>query len=140
MTHTLQFVLGLAGALLTVALTRMLPRKRAAEFFNLVMVITLTFYFGSALPMGNGSILALEIAVGVVLFALVLAGQWKSLKFTAIAFVAHGAWDLAHVWGGVGANAGTFLPTFCVGYDLVIGCYVWWLASAGGKEMLAAAD
>lgn len=136
----MQFVIGLASALLTVALTRLLPQKRAADFFNLVMVITATFYFGSALPMGNGRILGLEIAVGAALFFLVMAGQWKSLKFTAVAFLAHGAWDLPHIWGGIGANAGNFVPAFCVGYDLVIGAYVWWLASALGKEQLAATD
>ncbi len=90
------------------------------------MAATAAFYFGSALPSGNLNILLLEIAISGTLFCLALAGQWKSLKFTAAAFVAHGIWDLLHVTKGLGANAGTNFPVLCVAYDWVIAGYLWW--------------
>jgi hypothetical protein len=139
MTYALPFVAGVVAALVNIAITRLLPEKRAAEFFNLFMAATAAFYFGSALPTGDSGTLLLETAVSVALFALALAGQWWSLKFTAIAFLAHGAWDLGHVLKGLGANAGTDFPVVCVAYDWVIAGYLWWLASANGREKLKTA-
>ncbi|HKD82175.1 MAG TPA: DUF6010 family protein [Candidatus Angelobacter sp.] len=133
MNFILPFAGGVAAALVNIVIAGRLPRKRAAEFFNLFMAATSAFYFGSALALGNGKTLAVETAVGAVLFALALAGQWWSLKFTAIAFVAHGAWDLAHTVLGAGANAGQVFPVICVAYDWVIAGYLWWMASAGDK-------
>ena len=125
--------------MVNIAITRLLPQKRAAEFYNLFMAATAAFYFGSALAQGNTETLALEIAVSVPLFALALAGQWWSLKFTAVAFVAHGAWDLAHVVAGLGAHAGVNFPMICVAYDWVVAGYLWWLASADAQEKQRAA-
>lgn len=139
MTYALPFIAGVVAALVNISVTRLLPQKRAAAFYNLFMAATAAFYFGSALPTGDRSTLLLETAVSVPLFALALAGQWRSLKFTAIAFLAHGAWDLAHVLAGAGANAGTDFPVLCVAYDWVIAGYLWWMASADGKEKLKAA-
>ena len=134
MNFVLPFVAGVVAAVVNIAVTRLLPRQRAAEFYNLFMAATAAFYFGSALPAGNPRTLALEIAVSGALFALAVAGQWWSLKFTAAAFLAHGAWDLAHVVMGVGADAGANFPILCVAYDWVIAGYLWWMASADGKE------
>ncbi len=139
MSFALPFVAGLAIALVNIVIIRRLTYRRAADYFNLLMAATSAFYFGSALPTGNRNILMLETAVGIVLFALALAGQWWSLKFTAIAFVAHGAWDLGHVVLGLGANAGPDFPVVCVAYDWVIAGYLWWMASAGDQGNLKAA-
>lgn len=129
MPYALPFAGGIAAALANIAITWWLPPQRAAGFYNLFMAATAAFYFGSALPSGNLNILLLEIAVSGTLFCLALAGQWKSLKFTAAAFVAHGIWDLLHVTQGMGANAGTNFPVLCVAYDWVIAGYLlWWLA------------
>ena len=116
-------------ALANIAITWRLPQQKAADVYNLIMAATAAFYFGSALPTGNANTLLLEIAVSVPLLCLVLAGQWKSLKFTAIAFLAHGISDLLHVTEGLGANAGTNFPVLCVAYDWVIAGYLGlWLA------------
>jgi hypothetical protein len=139
MNFVLPFVAGLVAALVNIAIVKRLPRKRAADFFNLLMAATSAFYFGSALPTGNRNTLMLETAIGIVLFSLALAGQWWSLKFTAIAFVAHGAWDLSHVVFGLGANAGPDFPVLCVAYDWVIAGYLWWMASADEQTNLKAA-
>lgn len=139
MGFILPFVIGVVAALVNIAIVRRLPQRRAADYFNLLMAATSAFYFGSALPTGNSYILIVETAVGIVLFALALAGQWWSLKFTAIAFVAHGAWDLGHVVLGLGANAGTDFPVLCVAYDWAIAGYLWWMASAGDQRSPKAA-
>jgi hypothetical protein len=129
MSYALPFAGGIAAALANIAITWRLPPRKAAEFYNLFMAATAAFYFGSALPTGNPNTLLLEIAISVPLLCLVLAGQWKSLKFTAAAFVAHGIWDLLHVTEGMGANAGTNFPVLCVAYDWVVAGYLWlWLA------------
>jgi hypothetical protein len=139
MTYALPFVAGVVVALVTIFMTRLVPKKRAADFYNLLMAATAAFYFGSALPTGDRGILLLETAVTVALFALTLAGQWWSLKYTAVGFLAHGAWDLAHVLKGMGADAGTNFPILCVAFDWVIAGYLWWMASAEDREKLETA-
>jgi hypothetical protein len=128
MSYALPFAGGIALALANIAITSRLPVKRAAEFYNLFMAATAVFYFGSALAGGNTSTLMLEMAISGALFALALAGQWSSLKFTAAAFLLHGTWDLLHVTKGLGANAGVIFPVVCVAYDWVIAGYLWLLA------------
>ena len=128
MSYALPFAGGIVAALANVAVTSRLPAKKAAEFFNLFMAATAAVYIGSALAAGGTNTLLLEIVLSAVLFALALAGQWSSLKFTALAFLAHGAWDLLHVTMGMGANAGPDFPVLCVGYDWLIAGYLWWLA------------
>ena len=82
------FAGGIAAALVNIAITARLPVKKAAEFYNLFMAATAAVYIGSALAEGNTNTLLLETALSAALFALALAGQWSSLKFTAAAFLA----------------------------------------------------
>jgi hypothetical protein len=134
MPHAIPFVGGLALALANIAITWRLSPKKAADFYTLFMAATAFFYFGSALPTGNINTLLVEIAVSGTLFCLALTGQWKSLKFTAVAFLAHGTWDLLHVAKGMGANAGEVFPVVCVAYDWVIAGYLWWLAPRANPD------
>lgn len=129
MSYTLPFAGGIAAALVNIAITTRLPFAKAAAFYNLFMAATAAVYIGSALTTGNMRTLLLETALSAALFALALAGQWNSLKFTAAAFLLHGAWDLLHVTKGMGASAGTVFPVVCVAYDWVIAGYLWLLAS-----------
>ena len=128
MAYALPFAGGIIAALVNIAITARLPTKKAAEFYNLFMAATAAVYIGSALAAGNANTLVLETVLSAALFALALAGQWSSLKFTALAFLAHGAWDLLHVTMGMGANAGADFPVVCVAYDWLIAGYLWWLA------------
>ena len=106
MAYALPFIGGIAVALVNIVITWRLPVQRAAEFYNMFMAATAAVYVGSALAAGNASTLVLEIVLAAALFGLAVAGQWSSLKFTALAFLAHGTWDLLHVTRGLGANAG----------------------------------
>jgi hypothetical protein len=128
MSYALPFAGGIAAALVNIAITSRLPVKKAAEFYNLFMAATAAVYIGSALAAGNTNTLVLETALSAALFSLAVAGQWHSLKFTAVAFLLHGAWDLLHVTEGMGANAGADFPVVCVAYDWLIAGYLWWLA------------
>src|ERR1700686_205200 len=128
MAYALPFIGGIAVALVNIVITWRLPVQRAAEFYNMFMAATAAVYVGSALAAGNASTLVLEIVLAAALFGLAVAGQWSSLKFTALAFLAHGTWDLLHVTRGLGANAGADFPVVCVAYDWVIAGYLWWLA------------
>jgi hypothetical protein len=128
MVYALPFAGGIVAALVNIAITSRLPAKKAAEFYNLFMAATAAVYIGSALAAGNANTLVLEIVLSAALFALALAGQWSSLKFTALAFLAHGTWDLLHVTMSLGANAGPDFPVVCVAYDWLIAGYLWWLA------------
>jgi type IV secretory pathway TrbD component len=128
MAYALPFAAGIAIALVNIVITWRLPVKRAADFYNMLMAATAAVYIGSALAAGNRGTLVLESVLAAALFGLALAGQWSSLKFTALAFLAHGSWDLLHVTRGLGANAGADFPVVCVAYDWVIAGYLWWLA------------
>ena len=134
MTHTLPFASGVMAALVCIAVTRPLGYRHAAEFFNLAMAATSAFYFGSALPAHDTRAMVVEAAIGSPLFLLAFAGQWRSLKFTAAAFLLHGTWDLAHVTLGIGAEAGMGFPVFCVALDWVLAGYLWWMAGATDRQ------
>jgi len=128
MAYTLPFAGGIVAALVNIGITTRLPAKKAAEYYNLFMAATAAVYIGSALAAGNPNTLVLEIVVSAALFALAVAGQWSSLKFTALAFLAHGTWDLLHVTLRLGADAGADFPVVCVAYDWMVAGYLWWLA------------
>ena len=134
MSYALPFAGGIAAALVNIAITWRLPAKKAAEFYNLFMAATAAVYIGSALTAGNTNTLVLETVLSAALFFLALARQWRTLKFTAVAFLAHGTWDLLHVTEGMGANAGAVFPVVCVAYDWLIAGYLWWLAPRAGTS------
>jgi hypothetical protein len=128
MPYALPIAGGIAIALVNIVFTWRLSAKRAADFYNLVMAATAAFYLGSALAQGNTNALPLETVLSAAFFGLVMAGQWKSLKYTAIAFLAHGVWDLLHATLGMGASTSVNFSMLCVAYDWVIAGYLWWLA------------
>jgi len=109
---------------LTGILVRALSWQRAADFYTAFMAATAFIYVGAALAHGDVRVLVLESAIALVLFNLALAGLWRSLTITAIAFFLHGCWDLLHSWKAMGANAGPSFPVLCVAYDWVIAGFV----------------
>ena len=120
----LWIAIGVAAAVLTGILVRLLSRQRAADFYTAFMAATASIYVGTALAHGDVRVLVLESAIAVVLFNVALAGLWRSLTFTALAFFLHGCWDLLHSWKAMGANAGQSFPVLCIAYDWVIAAFV----------------
>jgi len=121
---------GAAASLLTGILVRQFSRQRAADFYTAFMAATAFIYVGASLGRGDLRVLVMETVIAVVLFNLTLAGLWRSLAFTAIAFILHGAWDLLHLLRGWGAEAGESFPALCIAYDWVIAGFVWSLREA----------
>jgi len=137
---TLWLIVGIVAACLTAALTARLSGSKKRDFYTAFMAATVAVYIGSALAGGDVKTLVLETVIAAVLFAVTLAGQWRTVKFTAIAFFLHGAWDILHSAKGLGANAGASFPILCVAYDWVIAGFIWYLAPAldGRKPATAA--
>lgn len=138
---TLWLIVGVVAACLTAVLTARLSGSKKRDFYTAFMAATAAVYIGSALTGGDLKILILETVIAAGLFAVTLAGQWRSVKFTAIAFFLHGAWDILHSAKGLGANAGANFPILCVAYDWVIAGFIWYLArTLDGKNPAAAAS
>jgi hypothetical protein len=123
-------IVGVVAACLTAALTAKLSGSKKRDFYTAFMAATATVYIGSALAGGDLKTLVLETSIAAVLFSATLAGQWRSVKFTAIAFFLHGVWDILHSAKDLGANAGASFPILCVAYDWVIASVIWYLAPA----------
>jgi len=116
---------GAVAALVTGIVARGLSRRRTADFYTAFMAATAFIYVGASLGRGDLRVLILETVIALVLFNLALAGLWRSLAFTAIAFFLHGAWDLLHLLRGWGADAGSSFPALCIAYDWVIAGFIW---------------
>ncbi len=124
----LWLIVGIVAACLTAVLTAKLSGSKKRDFYTAFMAATASVYIGSALAGGDLKTLVLETAIAAALFAVTLAGQWRSVKYIAIAFLLHGTWDILHSAKGLGANAGASFPILCVAYDWVIAGFIWYLA------------
>jgi hypothetical protein len=124
----LWLTVGIVAACLTAALASIMPGGRRKDIYTVFMAVTASIYVGSALAGGDLKTLVLETAIAMVLLNVTLAGQWRSVKFTAIAFFLHGVWDILHSARGMGASAGPSYPIFCAAFDWVIAGFIWYLA------------
>ncbi len=139
MPHSLfVVVVGAVAALLTALFTARMSLANSKQFYTAFMAATAFIYVGSALAWGQTSPLVMESAIAVALFNAALVGQRRSMKFTAVAFLLHGLWDLLHSLKGLGAYAGQNFPLLCVAYDWVIAGFVWNLGSQGLKNRMSA--
>lgn len=132
MLHSLAVPVGVLAALLTALCTRRISLANSKQFYTAFMAATAFIYVGSALAWGRTGTLFVESAIAVLLFNAALLGQQRSMKFTAVAFLLHGLWDLLHSLKGLGAYAGPNFPLLCVAYDWVIAGFVW---NLGGESL-----
>jgi Family of unknown function (DUF6010) len=139
MSHSLPLAAGVIAAVVTALVTSRMPREKARDFYTTFMGATAFVYVGSALA-GQTGALTLETAIAIVLFNITLAGQWRSVRFTAVAFLLHGLWDLLHWLKGAGAQAGSSFPALCVAFDWVIAGFIWRLGAADNRTVAEGAS
>ncbi len=130
----LWITVGVVAACLTAALASRMPGSRKRDLYTVLMSVTAAVYVGTALAGSDVKTLVIETGIAVVLLSVTLAGQWRSVRYTAIAFFVHGAWDILHSAKGMGANAGSSYPIFCVAYDWVIACFIWYLGTTSSRS------
>ena len=122
---------GLALAAVTCLASVRFPPRRSLEFFAAVLAATSSVYLGAALADGRTSLIFLESVAYLPVFALALAGLWRSSPaFLAAGYVAHGAWDFFHHPLRLGASGGERFPDLCVAYDVVVGLFILYQARA----------
>ncbi len=139
MASVIGALIGVLVAWLTVRFTRRLQPRHEQLFYALSLIPIALIYIGFCYYYQRTDALAVEW-IGVAIFSVfAVLGQWLWLGFLALAYVAHGLWDLGHelYHNSVMGYSWTPVPmgyaVFCVVYDLIVAGYVvkrWrvWLA------------
>jgi hypothetical protein len=118
------YLLGVFFAWVTILAARPMKPKSAHRFFTVVMVAVALLFVGFPAEQGHQAGVVAE-AVALVAF-LFLAGLGMVLHpvWLAVAYVAHGGWDLAYLLGWVPSYKPDWTVQFCVPYDWVVAGYL----------------
>ena len=122
MHYVLAIVVGVAGAVLLIALSRRLDAERVV--FGWALVIAAFWYIGVGLLYGQAlSDLAHQFIAGAVFLVLAVLGLTGSVVFTSVGWILHVFWDyLGPCFGEVAGP--WWVPPACLGFDVVVGVYL----------------
>lgn len=122
-----EIILGFVIALIFVVLVRKWYPKKDHAFWRSGLVIAALIYIIFLLFERNWSWLPIEIG-GVILFGIfAMLSKKYSLLWLGIGWIGHIGWDLLIHPGGHPGYVPEWYPGACLGFDIVIGVYVFWL-------------
>ena len=121
-------LLALGAGVITCLFIYVLPYGKALDMIGLLLGVIAAIYVGFAIADGRKNILYLECATAAGFILLALLGMWGKPVWLVVGFFAHGAWNLLHYPGKLGARVRAWYPPACVAYDWFIGGYlIYWL-------------
>ena len=117
-------VIGIVLSAITIIAVLLLPKTRGLEALSILLAAIGAVYVGLALKHGVKAIIFLE-TIGAAFFILMaFFGNWISPTLTAVGYIGHGVWDLAHHPRGIRLDMpGWYIP-FCLAYDWIIGGFI----------------
>ncbi len=129
MDFLVDFLIGAAGAVVFIAVTRAFGRFERALFAGGLLVAAIA-YVGYGIVARSASELAFELAGSALFGALGALGLVYSMWFLAAGWAVHAAWDfIVPAFTDV-----SYMPTWyaavCVGFDVVVAAYL--AGRAGG--------
>lgn len=123
-----KLLLTLGAGVITCLFIYVLPYGKALDLVGLLLGVIAAVYIGFAIADGRNHVIYLECTVAAGFILLALLGMWGKPVWLVVGFFAHGAWDLLHHPGKLGARVRAWYPPACVIYDWFIGFYlVYWL-------------
>jgi hypothetical protein len=111
---------GAAGAVLSVLVLRRWRLDARGVPLALFLGVAAGIYIGFGLADGRPLHAGIQ-ALGAAPFLVVAAGWPRAIGLLACAWIAHGAWDLAHQLGGIGTAVPDWYPAVCLAWDVVLG-------------------
>lgn len=126
-TMILEIIIGALAAAGLLFFYRNLPQKTSIKLWGNALIIAALIYVGFAVFAQNWTWLPYEIAgVGIYGLAVVLSRKFSPI-WLGIGWFCHVLWDLLlHPNGYPGYVPDWYLGA-CLGFDLLIGGYVFWL-------------
>ncbi len=118
-------IVGAVVAAPVLVLVSVLSRERGLDLLAVQLAAIAAVYVGSSLADGRVSLVAPETIVAFVFFACSLFGRWASPAILAAGYFAHGAWDAVHHLGAISTLLPNWYAPFCLGYDGVVGLFIY---------------
>ena len=123
----IEILLGILLAILSVlAVAKIYPNKDHA-FWRTGLIVAALIYVGFAVVGQSWEHLPLEVA-GVAIYGLfVWLSKRYALFWLALGWLFHVAWDLFLPVHSYAAFVPSWYPGICLGFDLVIAAYIFWV-------------
>lgn len=122
-----EVLIGILGAIGLLFFYRKLPTKASIKLWENALILAALVYVGFAIFAQNWAWLPYEIiGVGLYGFAVILSRKFSAI-WLGIGWVLHVLWDLLLHPNGHPGYVPDWYPGACLGFDLVIGGYVFWL-------------
>lgn len=115
------FLIGIVLGLLFVLLVHTVQPQPARQLIALFLASTACVYCGALLAQpAPARFVALEVAMGMAVFACAVVGLRASTSALAAGYVLHGAWDLLHHPNAVPTRVAGWFPPLCAAFDFVV--------------------
>ena len=134
----MEFIVGIALALLVCGAAAWLGMDRDRVFYPLILIVIASYYVLFAVIDGRNEVLLSELAIAAVFTGLAVAGFKRNLWIAVAALAGHGVMDFFHhqLVHNTGVPQGW--PAFCLTFDVTAAAFVAVIivARAGGKRKL----
>lgn len=114
----MEFIVGIALALLVYAATHGLAMDRERVFYPTVMIAITSYYVVFAVIDGRGAMLLSEVAIALAFCAVAVLGFKRNLWLVVAALAGHGVMDAFHHLLVPNTGVPQVWPGFCMAYDI----------------------
>lgn len=114
----MEFIVGIALALLAYAATHWQGLDRERVFYPTVMIAIATYYVVFAVIDGRGPVLLSEIAIAAAFSAVAVLGFKRNMWLVVAALAGHGVMDAFHHLLVPNMGVPKVWPGFCLAYDI----------------------
>ena len=121
----MEYLVGVMLGLGVGALGALAGLDRDRAFYPTALIVIAAYYVLFAAMGASGSVLAIEIAVGIGFSLAALVGFKKNMWLVAAAIAGHGIFDFIHPVLYANPGMPVWWPGFCGSVDVVLGA---WLA------------
>lgn len=126
-------VVGIVVAVLTIAVGQRLSPIMLGGLFSVLLGAAAGVYVGAALTKPAGLELLLSVAVFIG-FCFVATRWTTALRILAVAWVAHGLWDIAGLSGLLQSGVAVWYKVGCAVADLIWGIYLYAKANTNSTQ------
>jgi hypothetical protein len=121
----MEYLAGVILALVLAGSATMIGLDRGRSFYPTVLIVVASYYALFAVIGATGTVLEIEIAIGVGFSLLAVLGFKRNMWLVAAAIAGHGIFDLLHHLFIENPGVPVWWPGFCAAVDLILGG---WLA------------
>lgn len=117
-------LIGASAAFFTILIALLLETSKALEFLGVLLGCITGVYFGYVMLDGRFREMVTEIAFGILMLILILAGLWISPYYLVLGYITHGFWDLVHRPRMVRTEIPHWYVPLCSSFDWIVGAFI----------------